>query len=246
MEELNDMLSIERNHIVLGAGANIRNRLFKTVNARDMYRNVVVNGKLVKRRLSYLVFDGSSFPDTHPVHQFALDGLVATRVEEVDDLNTHSTAAAQQVCTVAVKGHAPMRLAHVPGEVGTGVLDEHQRSQDPASNVFLQPARILAKVYVVLVAVLVDDAKKQWKLQDQVVTSSNLEANPLFATGHKLFRSQLNDKPGTAAALVNDAKKQWKLQYEVVSSSNLEVNPLFATGHKLFRSQLNDKPGTAG
>jgi len=198
MEELNDMLSIERNHMVLGVGALPRQAMFKLVNARDMYFPTVVSGRLVKRRLPYRVFDGSSLPDTHPIHQFALDGLVATRVEEVDDLNTYSSASAQQVCTVAVKGHAPMRLAHVPGEVGTGVRDAHQRAQNPADNVYLQPVRILAKVYVVLVATLVDATNQKWKLQYEVVSSSNLDVNALFATGHKLFRSKLNYDPDTA------------------------------------------------
>ena len=199
MEELNDMLSIETNHIVLGAGANVRNTLFKSVNAHGMYFRTTVNNQIVNRRLSALVFNDSLLADTHPLHQFAVDGLVATRVEEVDDVNTYSSAAAQQACIVAAKGHAPMRLAHVPGEVGTGVRDAHQRSQDPASNVYLQPVRILAKIYVVLVGVLVDATKQQWMLQYELVSSSNLEVDPRFATGHKLFRSKLSEAPNATA-----------------------------------------------
>jgi len=195
MEELNNMLSLQRNHIVLGAGANVNTRLFRRVDAKSMFRSVVLAGKVVKRRVPYSVFDADgTIPDSqHPLHQFAIDGLVATRVEEVDDLNTYSTAAAQNVCTVAVKGHAPMRLEHVPSEIGL-------QSHAPAGNLYLQPIRILAKVFVVLVAVLVDKATQRWMLQYEVVSSSNLDVDPRFAAGSKLYRTNLSHQPNAAVA----------------------------------------------
>jgi len=198
MEELNEMLAIQRNHIVLGAGANAVSGLFHRVDAKSMFRSVVSTGKVIRKRIKHRVFDATgTVPDSqHPLHQFALDGLVATRVEDVDDLNTYSTAAAQNVCTVAVKGHAPMRLEHVPSEVGLF----RRQSHDPAGNLYLQPVRILAKVLVVLVAVLVDEATQRWRLQYEVVSSSNLDVDQRFATGTKLYRTNLSHEPNTAVA----------------------------------------------
>jgi len=87
LEELNDMLAIEENHIVLGAGSSA-NGLFRKMDARDLHRTSVNKaGKRVRTRLSFNGFDALAVvPNAqHPLHQFALDGLVATRVEEVDD-----------------------------------------------------------------------------------------------------------------------------------------------------------------
>ena len=203
LEELNDMLAIEDNHVVLGAGSSA-NDLFRKMDARDLHRTSVNKaGKRVRTRLSFNGFDALAVvPNAqHPLHQFALDGLVATRVEEVDDeqqRDTYSSASAQQACIVAVQGHAPMRLAHVPGEVGTGVMDMHQRGQTAPSHAFLQPVRILAKVYVVLVAVLVVDSEQRYRLQYETVSSSNLDVDPRYASSaHKLFRTTMRTPNGS-------------------------------------------------
>jgi hypothetical protein len=195
LEELNDMLSIPDNHITRPLVS-----LFRPVQARSIY---VPDGAGVLRRARFNVFDDRvgkqtnkkpPVPDSqHPIHQFALDGLVATRVEEVDDLNTSSTAYAQQVCTVAVKGHASMRLSQVPGDVFRGVYESNGLSRRAAPNVFLEPARILAKVYVVLVAIQVDDVGRRWMLQYETVSSSNLDVDPLFASSVPLFRTEMNN-----------------------------------------------------
>ena len=208
LEELNDMLAIEDNHVVLGAGSSA-NDLFRKMDARDLHRTSVNKaGKRVRTRLSFNGFDALAVVPSaqHPLHQFALDGLVATRVEEVDDdqqRDTYSSASAQQACIVAVQGHAPMRLAHVPGEVGTGVMDAHQRGQTPPSHAFLQPVRILAKVYVVLVAVLVDDAEQRYRLQYETVSSSNLDVDPRYTSGlHTLFRTTMRTPNGSRGPIL--------------------------------------------
>lgn len=195
MEELNDMLSIESNHITLGGPAVVLNRLFKFVDAKSMHRPLLLDGKLAYRALSSYVFNADVVPDSqHPLHQFALDGLVATRVEEIDDLNTYSTASAQRVCTVAVKGHSSMCLVAETNSI----RDARRLPPDPAEHFYLEPIRVLAKVFVVLVAVLVDKSKQRWMFQYEVVSSSNLDVNPLFATGHKLYRKNLRELPSSA------------------------------------------------
>ena len=101
LEELNDMLSRPENHIK----KRVR-RLFRKVDARSMYKPVD-GGKFEK--LKFDAFDsragkGAPVPDAmHPIHQFALDGLVATRVEDVDDIDMSGSAFSQQLCTVGVK-----------------------------------------------------------------------------------------------------------------------------------------------
>lgn len=199
MEEVNDMLAQESAFLSSNADSALSTRklLFKTVETRSVYSH---DGK-DRKKTKATVFHDDKIDSQHPVMQFALDGLVATRVEEVDDLNTYSSASAQQACIVAVKGPAPMRLAPVPGETHTGVRESAFGTRIPAENVFLEPARILAKVFVVLTAVFVDvkDGKRRFKLRYEVVSSSNLDVDPVFATGHKLFRSGLRVPTDVAA-----------------------------------------------
>jgi hypothetical protein len=203
MEELNDMLSIPEHHV-----NNSAVFFFRNVKARSIYEP---NGTGGFKRATFRAFDDRAgfqakdrkppVPDAqHPLHQFALDGLVATHVEDVDELNTSSTSYAQHVCTVAVKGHAPMRLSQVPGDVFRGVYESNGLSKRASKNVFLEPVRILAKVYVVLVAVQVDATAKRWMLQYETVSSSNLNVDPRFATGHPLFRANMNTNIGANTA----------------------------------------------
>lgn len=200
MEEVNDMLAQEGAFLstTVDTAAATNNLLFKSVETRSVYSHVGKN----RERAKAIVFRDNAIDSQHPVMQFALDGLVATRVEEVDDLNTYSSASAQQACIVAVKGPAPMRLAPVPGETHTGISESLLGTRIPAANVFLEPARILAKVYVVLTAVFVDvkDGKRRFKLRYETVSSSNLDVDPVFATGHKLFRKGLRLPNRTTAA----------------------------------------------
>ena len=193
LEELNDMLSRPENHVNKAARL-----LFRGVGARSMYRPVDGGGF---KKLTFQAFDsraekGAPVPDAmHPIHQFALDGLVATRVEDVDDIDMSGSAFSQQLCTVGVKGHCPMLISAVPGDVHRGVRESLSGSIAQASTTYLKPARILSKVYVVLVAVQVDDSPRRWKLQYETVSSSNIDVDPRFSHGQKLFRTDLG-KPG--------------------------------------------------
>ena len=204
MEEVNDMLAQEGSYLstTTDTGLSTRNTLFATTTTRSVYNHDGTDRKTTRAKVFFdaevklppsLFLRKSKVDSQHPVMQFALDGLVATRVEEVDDLNTYSSASAQQACIVAVKGPAPMRLAPVPGETRTGVRESEIGTRIPAENVFLEPARIMAKVYVVLVAVFVDvkDGRRRFKLRYEVVSSSNLDVDPVFAVGRKLFRDGL-------------------------------------------------------
>jgi len=192
MEEVNDMLAQEHNFLSTTASTAslTKDFLFKEVETSSVYNH---DGKN-RKKATAMVFKDVDIDAQHPVMQFALDGLVATRVEEVDDLNTYSSASAQQACIVAVKGPAPMRLAPVPRETHTGMRESMMGTRIPAENVFLEPARILAKVYVALVAVFVDvkDTNRRFKLRYEVVSSSNLDVDRVFATGRKLFRDELH------------------------------------------------------
>jgi hypothetical protein len=124
-------------------------------------------------RPMFSAFDSKGLVDEqHPVNQFALDGLIATRVEDVEDFYGMSDGFfSQQLCIVAAKGHCPMMIP-------------------PNSQTFIRPAVLLAKVYVVLVAVPTD-TEDVWKFQYETVSSSNLDLDEQFAPGHRLFRTEM-------------------------------------------------------
>jgi len=124
-------------------------------------------------RPRFSAFDSKGLVDEqHPVNQFALDGLIATRVEDVEDFYGMSDGFfSQQLCIVAAKGHCPMMIP-------------------PNSQTFIRPAVLLAKVYVVLVAVPTD-TEDVWKFQYETVSSSNLDLDEQFAPGHRLFRTEM-------------------------------------------------------
>lgn len=183
MEELNDMLSVPKNFLNL-----FSRELFKQKVAKSVYEKK--RNDSFKRQKFY-AFDTDVIEDSsHPILQFALDGLVATRTEEVDEHNTSSSASAQQACIVAVKGHAPMNTVSMPSNVHTGVLHSVNGSMVASPTSFLQPVSILDKVYVVLVAVMV--AEKKWRLQYETVTASNLEMDAAMApSSYRLFHYNL-------------------------------------------------------
>ena len=109
-------------------------------------------------------------------------------------MNTYSSAAAQQrASSLRERTDAIGARAR---QVGTGVRDVPALT-GLASNVYLQPVRILAKIYVVLVGVLVDATKQQWMLQYELVSWANL-IDPRFATGHKLFEASSEAPNATA------------------------------------------------
>ena len=185
LEQLNAKLSLPYN-LVDSTGRN----LFAKTKAKSILEPK--NGNKFKHAEFYAFNIHRAVPDKqHPIHQFALDGLVATRVEDVDGMSPSGSNMSQQLCTVAVKGHAPMRISEVPAEIHLGVRESSSGSIAQSSTTYLRPTRVLAKVYVVLVAVRV--GKKKWRLQYEVVSSSNLDVDPLFAPGHKLFRETMRE-----------------------------------------------------
>lgn len=171
LRELNGMLSQPHNHVASDAAG-----LFSEVTSKLRVANK--DGSL--KRAKFKAFNASKLvASTHPLQQFALDGLVATRMEDDATSNSSSSRPSQSACIVAAKGPAPMLLAQKPVNVVTGV-SSFDAPPEPIG--FLAPARVLATVYVVLVAVAVDDTVQKWQFKYEVVTSSNLDVNPAFAT----------------------------------------------------------------
>lgn len=198
LEELNAKLALPDN-LVVSTGTN----LFKKKTANSMFKPNNDGKTLVKLDFDAFNIHGT-VPDTqHPIHQFALDGLVATRVEDVDDIHVSGSTTSQQLCTVAVKGHAPMRISEIPGDIHFGVRESSSGSTAQSSTTYLRPARVLAKVFVVLVAVRVEDVnktkRKKWRLQYETVSSSNLDVDPQFSSGHKLFRTKMSESKETGS-----------------------------------------------
>ena len=192
MEQLNERLALPENKLRLPN--DDASKLFRLEQAKHVYRIKDANSA---ENLKQLVFEKDVVKDTfHPYHQYALDGIVCTPADgdeyENDGFKPHSTHQSKPVCNVAVHGPCPLTVLHMPSihedfeSVRVGVPSKAR----PAPNVFVQPARVLSEVYVALVASREAKNSKEWTLQYQVVSSSNLDLYPDTSSGVRLFRSK--------------------------------------------------------
>lgn len=177
LDELNDLLADPQQHVALPFAGR-----YKLARARGVYRKVDGTEHHLTR-LEYMVADLSAVKDSHPLKQYALQGVACARSSEADcpvpfDKPVHE-------CVVAVQGPSVFALdRHIGDRCDAPVA--HTREE-----FFVKPALVLSKVFVVLVGHYV--APGTVKFQYEVVTESHLDANPLYAFGAttKRFRGNV-------------------------------------------------------
>lgn len=150
----------------------------------------------VSRTVQVFTGDGETatkakIPETHPIRQYALDGVVSTNTE-IDCPYLNGTA--QFTCNVAVKGPSVFNLKEPRyGYCPPNATLQQQlaATSDPLrafkKGYYVKPLKVLSKVYVVLMSEDVEGGKK--KLFYEVVTQSNLDLDP--GGGTTLFRATL-------------------------------------------------------
>ena len=192
LQELNDMLEQPHNYIS-GTAADF----FVKARAKSLYKKTGGTYAQFQFKAFNFTGTGTKVPSEHPVMQFALDGLVATRVEDADDLNTGSMGSAM-ACTVGVKGHTPFLMNQYHEDTIRDVRGTRSSMAHQPDDCFVKPARMLAKLYVVLVLVKAKDEpktppnKKKWFFRYEVVSSSNLDTKKEYETpGTPLFTSKM-------------------------------------------------------
>jgi hypothetical protein len=192
MEQLNERLALKENRIV--APSDHAKHLFEWMKAKHIYS--IEDAQSVIPIRAKVFRKGVVKNSFHPYHQYALDGIVCTPADgdeyDNDGFKPHSTHQSKPACNVAVHGPCPLTVLHMPSihedfeSVRVGVPSKAR----PAPNVFVQPARVLSEVYVALVASRESATSKEWTLQYQVVSSSNLDLDPNTSSGVRLFRSK--------------------------------------------------------
>ena len=205
LEHLNELLDAPQHHVVANAAVAGRpNSLFVSKVARSLF------GADGHSRLRALAFDQDAFfvrtkRPNHPLRQYALDGVVCT---PSDDPGFGTSVG---YCNVAVKGPAPV-LTHrtLHDKMRAVAVAPLPQTRVVPDNFFLRPVDVLAKVYVVLVAILVDAGASKWKFRYELVSSSNVHTShgfPRFTdTIAENAFGQKGDKPLEQATI--DAKKR--------------------------------------
>jgi hypothetical protein len=215
MEHLNAQLKAHPLNI-----GNIQNDMFRPSRAKSVY-DVFEKGAATPFQAD--VFNTDIITDAfHPYHQYALDGIVCSSADgdeyESDGFKPHSTHRSEPVCNVAVHGPCPLTVVHMPSlhddfeSVRSGIPSKAR----PAPDVFMEPTRILAEVYVALVAsgVRTDSDSVAWTLQYQVVSSSNIDLDTSASPGVRRFKTdtgQLKDVASTATRLVVEVHRLGKV-----------------------------------
>jgi hypothetical protein len=160
LDEMNDLLADPVNHVEETTPGS----LYTLVRARSVLRRLGPNRL---RRMRFKAFDASALDNSHPVRQYALQGVVCARTEEAECPANHSSPVHE--CTVAVWGPSVFALDRDADDRCAG------QPTFARAPFFVQPATVLSAVYVVLVAHRV--AANRVRLQYEVVTQSHLDAD---------------------------------------------------------------------
>lgn len=222
LEQLNDMLALPENAVTTPS-ADASGLFVETAAARSVYR--IKDAKTVTRiGIKFATFNASIVDYSHPVNQYALDGIVCSEADgdEHDNDGYHNTARSREskpVCNVGVQGPVPLNTLHIPSihEASyAAVRGPEESRRRPAEHVFVEPARVLSVVYVVLVASRKSPTATTWTLQYNIVSSSNTDLDKtavpkdvrLFRRG--LYEGLTNGLP-TATRLVLSVHKLGKI-----------------------------------
>ena len=199
LEHLNEILAQPVHHVL----ATRPKGFFRPTTAKSLFYADSAAGDL--KRPKALTFDVDEFfrqPNRnkmHPVRQYALDGVVCT---PSDEGGMNSSA----MCNVAVKGPSPVSTHRTTNDLMRPVaVAPYPEERVIPSNHYLQPIDVMARVFVVLVAVRVGEptAKpSKWFFRYELVTSSNLNT----AHGFKRFTSSIWEGGSSDATFRNASK----------------------------------------
>ena len=187
IDELNDMLSQDINHI----RRNAPNSLFREVTTKSVFRYRETNNEKTQDTWTTTkveVFDDtdSLIPYDHPLQQFVLDGVVCSRVDEVECSLT--TVTPELVCNVAVMGMSPLVTQNTFDGFDCAPFNRPFVRRPPDHH-YIRPVDVLSKLYVALVATRVSE--NTYRLRYDVVSQTNLEVAKWVSGSARLFSSNL-------------------------------------------------------
>lgn len=199
LEQLNDTLSLPENAVTTPS-ADAKELFVKKGRARSIY--LIKDAKTVTPSpISFATFNASIVDYSHPINQYALDGIVCSEADgdehENDGYHTARPLETKPVCNVGVQGPVPLNTLHIPSinEASYAAVSGPGESQRrPAAHVFVEPARVLSEVYVVLVATRIAPTSTTWTLQYNIVSSSNTDLDVKAAPKDmRVFRRGLHE-----------------------------------------------------
>jgi hypothetical protein len=208
MEELNGMLAQPHNFVEVN-GNDVMSAFYVSATAASVFKPTLKNAKIsntltsakIMRRVRNIVKDKY----THPLVQYTLDGIVATRPEADSGILVAEGAGGSSgaVCNVAVAGPAALKVKLVKQDplkmmrAATSCVEPDQETTP--DNYYVKPLHMTAVMYVVLVAqkVAKDGAKSKWMFQYNLVSSTHLSDT------NRLAKTRFLDEIATEVGGVN-------------------------------------------
>jgi len=224
MEELNELLAQPHNFVYDDGDPG--NKFYERSAAVGLFKPKVKDGKvsytgIVGAKVMRAAYDVVKGKFTHPLVQYALDGVVATR-PEVDSIISISESAGNYpgaVCNVAVHGPAALKVKLAVQDplksVRAATSSVAPDVEVTPENYYVRPLGIAAVLYVVLVAKRVEGQPGKWMFQYDLASSTHL------SDVNRLARTRFLDD--VAADPADTSKKKLILRVEklgVVTDSN--------------------------
>ena len=197
LEQMNELLSKTVHHVQIpDLDAN---SFFTPTKAKSLLVHNNTSSRL--EHLQASTFDMNGFFNApgankiHPVRNYALDGVVCTSSDE-------GGVQSSPICLVAVKGPAPVLTQRIADDKMRAILSgPPPPKRTVLENHFLHPADVMARVYVVLVAVRQQPHNdRKWMLRYEMVSSSNV----MTTHSHSRFTANIG---GSAEVLLGGAER---------------------------------------
>jgi hypothetical protein len=234
MEELNELLAQPHNFV--NDGGNPNAKFYDDMTAVGLFKPIVKDGKVsytdtMKAKAMKAAYNIVGGKFTHPLVQYALDGVVATR-PEVDSSILISDSVGNSpgaVCNVAVHGPAALKVKLAVQDplksVRAATSSVAPDVEVTPENYYVRPLGIAAVLYVVLVAKRVEGKARTWMFQYDLVSSTHLsDVNRLARTR---FLDDVAADPADTDLSNGIIKKKLILRVEklgVVTDSNFVTN----------------------
>ena len=183
MEELNDLLAQPSNHFPAATAVD----LFVETESRSVFERTPDGDRIKWRRLKSKQFQKKTIVVDygHPIRQFQLDGVVCSRVDGPEEAQSGSRLVPDYECNVAVMGPSVLNLLD-NGPIPRSLPHASPLPKREAAHVYLEPVRVICKVFVVLVAI--KKPNDMYMLTYELVSSANLD---LVSSNGKRFRTNL-------------------------------------------------------
>jgi len=191
MEELNDLLAQPPTHLEAATAAD----LFVETESKSVFERTPDGARIKWKRLKSRQFQKKTVVGYwHPIRQFQLDGVVCSRVDGPDEeAQSGSHLVPDFETNVAVMGPSVLNLMD-NGPIPRSLPHASPLPKREAANVYLEPVRVLSKVFVVLVAI--KKPNDRYMLRYELVSSANLD---LVSSNGKRFRANLSTDPAALA-----------------------------------------------